>query len=191
MVGLSCPTIRSWERRHPLGSPQRSHGNQRRYSLPEVELLKRVKELTAQGMPIRLAIQVAQGGVDLSPPIESLPADPIRLEDGGVWRAVADLMPRPVVILERRGRVLDCNRAFARACHLRKEDLQGREFTDLVLPQHRAKAVQLYRGGDRRLLRWELNLVVQARPRLYSFESWPVLYRGNPVTVCAATAVPG
>jgi MerR family transcriptional regulator, light-induced transcriptional regulator len=59
MVGLSEPLLRAWERRHGLVKPRRTPGGYRAYTAEDVELLRRVKQLTEQGVSIAEAAQHA------------------------------------------------------------------------------------------------------------------------------------
>lgn len=57
ILGISPVTLRSWDSRYGLGPSVRKPGQQRRYSDSDVERLKRVRRLTAEGMRIREAAQ--------------------------------------------------------------------------------------------------------------------------------------
>jgi DNA-binding transcriptional MerR regulator len=52
MVGVHKSTLRYWGKIFALNTP-RSAGNQRRYPLEQVELLKRIKALFDEGMTTR------------------------------------------------------------------------------------------------------------------------------------------
>jgi MerR family transcriptional regulator, light-induced transcriptional regulator len=52
MVGLSENLLRAWERRHGILEPQRTGAGYRAYTESDVELLRRVKQLTHEGVSI-------------------------------------------------------------------------------------------------------------------------------------------
>jgi DNA-binding transcriptional MerR regulator/methylmalonyl-CoA mutase cobalamin-binding subunit len=49
LLGLPAPTIRSWERRHGVPVASRTSGGHRRYSPEQVDLLRRFRDLVAEG----------------------------------------------------------------------------------------------------------------------------------------------
>lgn len=51
-VGVSEALLRAWERRYALTRPQRTPGGYRAYTEADIAVLKRVKELTEQGVSI-------------------------------------------------------------------------------------------------------------------------------------------
>ena len=179
MIGVSAHAIRAWERRHSLPLPRRTAGNQRRYSSDDVEMLRGLREASAaRGLSLRLAALEARGDAVLASPSSpvataSTPATPAASAAGGPWRAVADLLPEVVVLLDVDGRVVDANVAFARLTGSLRYQLPGTPFTDLVQPYDRAKAVRAYQPPLRRRLRWELNLA--GHTGIYSFDCSPLL----------------
>ena len=56
MVGISENLLRAWERRYAILQPQRTGGGYRAYSARDVELLRRVKQLVAQGVSISAVV---------------------------------------------------------------------------------------------------------------------------------------
>lgn len=52
MVGISENLLRAWERRYKILQPQRTGAGYRTYTTRDVELLRRVKQLLAQGVAI-------------------------------------------------------------------------------------------------------------------------------------------
>lgn len=50
MVGVPMPTIRSWERRHQVPVVSRTPGGHRRYSSEQLDALRRMRDLVAQGL---------------------------------------------------------------------------------------------------------------------------------------------
>ncbi len=55
--GVKEPLIRQWERRYGVLHPQRTPGGYRTYSDADIEVLKRLKALTTQGVSIAQAVQ--------------------------------------------------------------------------------------------------------------------------------------
>ncbi|GAA1275994.1 MerR family transcriptional regulator [Saccharothrix xinjiangensis] len=78
MLGISPTTLRTWDRRYGLGPDTREEGRHRRYSPADVSRLRRMLELTAQGMAPAAAAAVALG----SPP-------PATSRAGGGPKAIA------------------------------------------------------------------------------------------------------
>ncbi|MFC6089974.1 MerR family transcriptional regulator [Saccharothrix lopnurensis] len=68
MLGISPTTLRTWDRRYGLGPDTREEGRHRRYSPADVTRLRRMLELTAQGMAPAAAATIALGS---SPPARS------------------------------------------------------------------------------------------------------------------------
>jgi MerR family transcriptional regulator, light-induced transcriptional regulator len=59
MVGVPVPTIRSWERRHQVPVVNRTPGGHRRYSSEQLDALRRMRDLVAQGLrPVDAAARV-------------------------------------------------------------------------------------------------------------------------------------
>lgn len=65
MLGISPTTLRTWDQRYGLGPTDRTAGGHRRYRADEVEQLRRMVALTAQGVaPAQAAQQVRQPARD-------------------------------------------------------------------------------------------------------------------------------
>jgi PAS domain S-box-containing protein len=181
MVGISAHTIRAWERRYRALSPQRTASGQRRYTMADVELLQQVKSTVAvQRLSLKLAVGRAQGVLD-EPDVAAVEADDrlaavpeLPVEAGGMWRAVADLQPELILILDDAGSILDANIACARATGTLRGRLRGTRLLDLVDPYDRAKAVRIYRPRLTQRRAWELNLRTSVRAGLFSFDCWPI-----------------
>lgn len=59
LLGIPTPTIRSWERRHGVPVVSRTAGGHRRYTSEQVEMLRRLRDLVAEGRrPVEAAAQV-------------------------------------------------------------------------------------------------------------------------------------
>ena len=184
MVGLTPHTIRAWEKRYRALTPRRTSANHRRYTMEDVELLRRVKQgVSLNRLSLRLAVLRARGEL-LEPDIEAI--TPAYVSAGEVdqpdeqapWRAMADLSPMLMLILTTDGRIIDANIAFARAAGVVRGSLRGGRFADLVDPHDRAKAVKAYRPPLQQRRSWELNLRTKMVSGMYSFDCWP-LRRGE------------
>jgi PAS domain S-box-containing protein len=86
------------------------------------------------------------------------------------------MLPELILVLKSTGEIIECNVSAARAFGVTRQRLAGRAFAELVDPFDRAKAVLLHRPQLRTVKGWELNLMTHAGPRLYSFQTWPVLH---------------
>ena len=61
MSGVSALLIRAWERRYGILKPKRTSAGYRTYSEADIEVLKRLKELTAEGVSIAEAATLLPG----------------------------------------------------------------------------------------------------------------------------------
>jgi DNA-binding transcriptional MerR regulator len=78
MSGLTPLVIRAWERRYGILEPRRTAAGYRTYSQSDIELLKRLRELTDEGLSISQAIELIprirrelKPGKPLKPPLET------------------------------------------------------------------------------------------------------------------------
>ena len=185
MVGLSTHTIRIWERRHGLVTPRRSGSGHRRYGLDDVQMLQRMKHLAdARGITLKMAAMEVQGGLPApAQPVDAAAGAGLEhvLKDESPWRAVSDLLPQPILLLDASGRIGDANMAFARAGGFIREKLRGTRFSELVDPHDRAKASAIWRDPGLPKRGWELNLSTPMGSGLYSFDCWPLLSKGHHV----------
>jgi len=69
-TGLSEHVIRAWERRYRVLSPERTAGRYRLYTDDDVRLLRRLRKLTEQGVPISEAVRLATETRAATPPPE-------------------------------------------------------------------------------------------------------------------------
>ncbi len=184
MVGLTAHTVRAWERRYGIPEPARTAAAHRRYTMDDVELLRRVKQgVSLKRLSLKLAARWARGELPEAeleaPAADALPRDMAEAAaEEAPWRAMADLSPSPMVILATDGRIVDANIAFARAAGVVRGSLRNMRFADLVDPHDRAKAVSAYRPPLQQRRGWELNLKTRMVAGLYSFDCWP-LRRGE------------
>lgn len=175
MVGVSTDTIRVWERRHDVLSPGRTPARHRRYGMEDVETLRRVRQnVSARGLSLKLAVAEAKGFV-LNEPAEpgnpDMPVDVPQGVEGARWRAVADLLPSVLCILDTHGAIIDANMAFARLAGVLRPRLRRMRFLDLVEPTDRAKAARIYRPRPQRRRGWELNLRTPMLSGMFTFDS--------------------
>src|SRR5207302_5131297 len=136
----------------------------------------------ARGITLKMAALEVQGGLPApSAPAQSLPTGEGTgiLSDDSPWRAAADLLPQPILLLETSGRIADANVAFARAGGFIREKLRGTRFSELIDPYDRSKASAIWREPGRARRGWELNLTTPMGSGLYSFDCWPLLSRGH------------
>ena len=172
MVGVSTDTVRAWERRHQALTPRRTRSRHRRYDMEDVETLRQVRLNLARGLTVKLAVAAAHGLLLEDPVAEPLetPSE-VTTDDTAPWRAVCDLLPTAVCILDTRGAIVDANMAFARLAGVLRPRLRGTRFVALVEPSDRAKAAQLYGARPRQRRGWELNLRTQMLSGLFTFDS--------------------
>ena len=180
MVGLTPYTIRAWEKRYGALKPRRTSADHRRYTMEDVELLRRVRQgVSLKGLSLKLAVMRAQGEI-LEPEIEEVKSSSVlRTTDDqpgeqAPWRAMADLSPRLMAVLTTEGRIVDANIAFARAAGVVRGSLRDARFVDFVDPHDRAKAVKAYRPPLQQRRGWELNLRTKMVSGMYSFDCWPL-----------------
>lgn len=182
MLGVSAHTIRAWERRHGFLHPVRTDARQRRYRREDVDLLREVKRaIDLNGLSVRLAFQSVTSDSDVVEPRAAATASKKRSAEAvipaaahGVWRAVGNVLPQLILLIDANGNIVEANTAVARAFDVVRQQLTGRGFASLVEPWDRDKAVLLYRPHPRAVDGWELNLATADGPRLFSFQSWPV-----------------
>lgn len=60
LLSVPAPTLRSWERRYGFPTPPRTTGKHRRYSTPEIELLRALRDEIARGRPARDAVDIVR-----------------------------------------------------------------------------------------------------------------------------------
>jgi len=60
LTGVGTHTLRAWERRYGVPTPDRTGGRQRMYSLADVEMIRKMQALSLQGVPLLRAAEVAR-----------------------------------------------------------------------------------------------------------------------------------
>ncbi|MFO7565810.1 MAG: MerR family transcriptional regulator [Enhygromyxa sp.] len=92
MTGVPAATLRAWERRYGIPSPERSSSAYRLFSDHDVASIRQLKELCDEGMaPAEAARLVMRREAASDTPVES---DPFRRACESIMRAVADFDPR-------------------------------------------------------------------------------------------------
>ncbi len=78
LTGVPENTIRSWERRFGLPRPERSGGNQRRYSERDAGIIRAIQGARDRGRTMEQAIaDVAPDGSNTRPSVESVSPEPV------------------------------------------------------------------------------------------------------------------
>ena len=60
LLGIPVPTIRSWERRYGFPEPARTQGKHRRYSVDEIDQLRKLRDEITRGHSAREAVDIVQ-----------------------------------------------------------------------------------------------------------------------------------
>ena len=60
LLGIPVPTIRSWERRYGFPEPARTEGKHRRYSVEEIDQLRKLRDEITRGHSAREAVDIVQ-----------------------------------------------------------------------------------------------------------------------------------
>src|SRR5262245_15434817 len=88
LTGVSCHSLRIWERRYGFPVPDRSGSGHRRYTPSQVRLLRRIAELAPSASSISALVEAAREG-------KLLPAEPEPASAGADLDAqLADLIER-------------------------------------------------------------------------------------------------
>jgi len=76
LTGVPEATLRAWERRYAMPVPERTPSGYRLYSHKDVELVKRMRELTDKGMAPVDAARLVATGTETRPPVAAIDSDP-------------------------------------------------------------------------------------------------------------------
>src|SRR2546421_7245396 len=108
MVGVSPHTIRAWERRHHVLTPERTASHQRRYTPEDVVLLLQVKRaVSTRGLSLKIAVQAARGTLSATSDDD---AAIVRMPSSEPsWRSVMDVLPYLIPILGPDGAIVHAN----------------------------------------------------------------------------------
>ena len=174
LIGVSAHMLRAWERRYDLPPPARTESGQRRYTPAQIEHLRQVRHLVVtHGLAVPAAVDLAGERAAPPSPGAEVAGEPLSSVPHDLWAEVLDLVPELVLVLDRAGRIVSANVALAKLLRTTRERLPGLQFSDLVEPHDRAKAVALYRGPAVPHRDWEVNLRAGSLG-LYAFDSWPL-----------------
>ena len=179
MVGVSPHTIRAWERRHHVLTPERTASRQRRYTHEDVELLLQVKRaVSTRGLSLKIAVRAAQGTLN-TPSEES--ASILQLPSSEPsWRSVIDVLPYLIAILGPDGAIVDANHWTARALGRTAQWLAGRSLLDFVEVADRSRAAAAWQPPFGRRFDCRVNLRTAAGSEAYAFDCWPLAQPGEP-----------
>jgi DNA-binding transcriptional MerR regulator len=101
MTGVPAATLRAWERRYGVPVPERTESAYRLYTEQDVELIRRLRELTEAGMApaeaARLVQRVAEADVAVDPS-----EDPFAVAREAILEAVEDFDPTRLELSVRR-----------------------------------------------------------------------------------------
>ena len=179
MVGVSPHTIRAWERRHHVLTPERTAARQRRYTAEDVELLLQVKRaVSTRGLSLKIAVQAARGTLgaaseDEAPVVRVPSTEPS-------WRSVIDVLPYLIAILGPDGAIVDANQGTARALGRSTQWLVGRSLLDFVEVSERQRAAAAWQPPFARRFDCRIRLRTAAGSEAYTFDCWPLAQAGEP-----------
>ena len=191
MVGVSPHTIRAWERRHHVLTPERTASHQRRYTPEDVELLLQVKRaVSTRGLSLKIAVQAARGTLDAHAEDD---ASVVRIPSGEPsWRSVIDVLPYLIAILGPEGAIVDANQGTAKALGRTAQWLAGRSLLNFVEPPDRPRAAAAWQQPFSRRFDCRVHLRTTSGSEAYSFDCWPLAQAGEPrLAVIGRTLDPG
>jgi DNA-binding transcriptional MerR regulator len=179
LVGVSPHTIRAWERRHHVLTPERTASRQRRYTPEDVELLLQVKRaVSTRGLSLKIAVQAARG--TLNAPSDD-DASIVRIPSTEPsWRSVIDVLPYLIAILGPDGAIVDANQGTARALGRSTQWLAGRSLLDFVEVADRQRAAAAWQPPFGRRFDCRVHLRTAAGSEAYTFDCWPLAQAGEP-----------
>jgi DNA-binding transcriptional MerR regulator len=179
LVGVSPHTIRAWERRHHVLTPERTASRQRRYTTEDVELLLQVKRaVSTRGLSLKIAVQAARGTLDSHPEDEGAIVRIPSAEPS--WRSVMDVLPYLIAVLGADGAIVDANQGAARALGRPPQWLAGRSLLNFVEPGDRPRAAAAWQPPFSRRFDCRVHLRTAAGSEAYSFDCWPLTQGGEP-----------
>ena len=102
-TGISAPTLRSWERRYGVPTPERTQSAYRLYSDEDIALISRMRDLTLQGMAAAEAAASVRGmTVNEAPEMR----DPYEVAADGIVDATHDFDPYAIELAVQRALTL-------------------------------------------------------------------------------------
>ncbi|MCA9525989.1 MAG: MerR family transcriptional regulator [Myxococcales bacterium] len=113
LTGVPSPTLRAWERRYGIPSPQRTESSYRLYTDADVELIRRLKELCDQGMAPSQAADVVRRMAENEPPaVDELPTDAWQVAAERIIDAVKRFDPSALEMAVQRSMLLGSARTI-------------------------------------------------------------------------------
>ncbi len=91
-LGISPTTLRTWDRRYGLGPRTREEGKHRRYDDVDVATLRRMLELTGQGVSPSAAATMARGGAGPVPDVHDFIRAATQLDAPRLGRLTSELI---------------------------------------------------------------------------------------------------
>ncbi|WP_330880430.1 MerR family transcriptional regulator [Umezawaea sp.] len=91
-LGISPTTLRTWDRRYGLGPRTREEGKHRRYDDVDVATLRRMLELTGQGVSPAAAATMARGGAGPVPDVHDFIRAATQLDAPRLGRLATELI---------------------------------------------------------------------------------------------------
>ncbi len=104
MTSVPAATLRAWERRYGIPSPERTESSYRLYSDRDVELIRKLRSLRESGMAPAEAARVVHRGANQEGVVAE--ADPFSTARDAIVAAVEDFDPRNLEAVVRRSMFL-------------------------------------------------------------------------------------
>jgi DNA-binding transcriptional MerR regulator len=94
LLGIPVPTIRSWERRYGFPAPARTRGQHRRYSVEEIDQLRKLRDEITRGHSAREAVEIvrheAEGGRPRTELLDRFLASAMRLDPAALRETLTE-----------------------------------------------------------------------------------------------------
>jgi MerR family transcriptional regulator, light-induced transcriptional regulator len=101
MTGIPSATLRAWERRYGVPSPMRTDSSYRLYSDADIDVIRRLRELTESGMAPAEAARVVKKQAEVEAPVDAV-ADPFESAQETILDAVDRFDPTALEVAVRR-----------------------------------------------------------------------------------------
>lgn len=101
MTGIPSATLRAWERRYGVPSPMRTDSSYRLYSDTDIDVIRRLRELTESGMAPAEAARVVKKQAEVEAPVDAV-ADPFESAQETILDAVDRFDPTALEVAVRR-----------------------------------------------------------------------------------------
>ncbi len=96
LTGVPAPTLRAWERRYGIPTPARTASAYRLYSDHDVAMVRRLRDLCANGMSIAEAARMVKASEDGAATLETADGDPFTVATRRLLDAVLAFDTRAV-----------------------------------------------------------------------------------------------